>query len=282
MNFIYRIYEVNTQPIIDKKTKYSKRTDTILNQEVMVTESRETFKENLRALYPDIKFANNGKLKEGDIYCIIISDNCFNAAEHLAVKDYLCKHCGKSFKSNEKLLIKYYSVYEFKTKRVTADVLKEYEARIKDMRFCSRECLLNHKEEIIAMLEKETLNRQGNDKDFPPDIFITRHTFDKSTNNAGYIYKISKRSTKEFYVGQTSYVPIYRWGQHLLTERFNIHNIADYIFEILEVVNNKKQLNKRERYWINKCRDENPALSLNIMIPKEKVDKIKKKQITKK
>jgi len=269
MNFIYRIYEVT-------KSINGMRVDNILNQEVVITESRETFKENIRTLYPNIKFANNGKLKEGDIYCIIISDNCFNAAEYLAVKDFVCNHCGKTFKSNERLLNRYYSAYEFKTKHVTADVLKEYEARIKDMRFCSKECLLNHKGDVISMLEEETLNRQGNDKDFAPDIFITRHTFDKTIKGVGYIYKISKKSTKEFYVGQTSYVPIYRWGQHLLTERFDIRNIDDYIFEILEVVKNTKKLNERERYWINKCRDENPSLSLNVMIPKEKVDKIKK------
>ena len=268
MDFIYRIYEVTFQPSLSTN-QILERKDIILNQEVMITASRETLKENIRALYPNIKFANNGKLKEGDIYCIIISDNCYNAAEHIAVKEYICDHCNKIFKSNEKLLNRYYSVYEFKTKQVSSDVLREYEARIKDMLFCSRDCLLKHKEEVISMLEKETLDRNNNDKDFPPDIFITRHTFDKVIKGVGYIYKISKRSTGQFYVGQTSYVPIYRWGQHLLTERFNIQNIGDYVFEILEVVNNSKLLNNRERYWINKCRDENPALTLNIMIPKE-------------
>ena len=63
MNFIYRIYEVNYNCQME-------RSDIILNQEVMITDSRENFKDNLRALYPDIKFANNGKLKNGDIYCI--------------------------------------------------------------------------------------------------------------------------------------------------------------------------------------------------------------------
>jgi hypothetical protein len=96
---------------------------------------------------------------------------------------------------------------------------------------------------------------------------------DNQISKGGYIYKISKKSTEEFYVGQTIYVPIFRWGQHLLTERFNIQNIDDYVFEILEVVKNKKLLNERETYWINKCRDENPELSLNIIIPKEKGEK---------
>ena len=45
MNFIYRIYEVT-------KSIHDKRVDNILNQEVMITESRDTFKENIRTLYP--------------------------------------------------------------------------------------------------------------------------------------------------------------------------------------------------------------------------------------
>lgn len=266
MNFIYRIYEVN---FAKNDSLFPGRYDIILNQEVMITPSRETFKENIRALYPNIKFANKGKLEAGDLYCIIISDNCHNAAEYLSIKEYECPHCHRIFKSNEKLLNKFYGLYEFKTSRVTADVLKDLEPKIKDMCFCSRSCMLDHKTAIMSMLEEETLERHENDADFVPDTFITRYTFDESVGGTGYIYKISKKSTHEFYVGKTSYVPIYRWGQHLLTERFNIRNINDYVFEILEVVPNKRILNEREAYWINRCRDENPALSLNIIIPKK-------------
>lgn len=269
MNFIYRIYEV-TRGLLSKDVNIEGRIDIILNQEVMVTESRDTFKENIRALYPNIKFANNGKLKTGDIYCIIISDNCYDTEEYIAVKDYECSHCHKVFKSNEKVLNKFYGTYEFKTSHIVTDVLKEYDTKIKDMQFCSKECMLKHKSEIITELEEKTLLIYNNDKDFPLDVFITRNTFDNKTNAAGYIYKISKKSTKEFYVGQTKFVPIYRWGQHLLTERFNIQNIGDYVFEIIEVVPNINLLNERETYWINRCRDENEALSLNVMVPKEK------------
>jgi len=247
MNFIYRIYEV-TQSLTNSKSKRKARIDIILNQEVMTTDSRETFKENIRALYPDVKFANNGKLKDGDVYCIIISDNCYNTEEYIAVKDYQCAHCGKTFKSNEKLLNKFYGTYEFKTSRITSDVLREYEPKIKDMRFCSKYCMLNHKNEIINMLIDETLVRHNNDKDFPPDVFITRDIFNDKAGDVGYIYKISKKSSGQFYIGQTSYVPIYRWGQHLLTERFNLQNITDYVFEIVEVVTDRKLLNQRETY----------------------------------
>lgn len=272
MNFIYRIYEVNwCQISVGKEISNPERFDTLLNQEVMITESRETFKKNLRELYPNIKFANNGKLKHGDIYCIIISDNCYNIEEYLNIKEYECDHCHKIFKSNLKLLYKYWSAYIFKTGHISDDVFKDYRDEINNLHFCSKKCEIDHIAEVIKKLEDETRSRHNGDIDVPPDTFISKNTFMINNEGNGYIYKITKRSTKEFYVGQTKYVPIFRWGQHLLTERFNINKIADYIFEILEVVKDKNKLNKREAYWINKCRDANPELSLNIMIPKEKL-----------
>ena len=50
MEIIYRIYQVNRQ---------FNESDDLLNQEVMITESGETFKDNMRLLYPNIKFANS-------------------------------------------------------------------------------------------------------------------------------------------------------------------------------------------------------------------------------
>lgn len=267
MNFIYRIYQVETYE--DKTYNVLKRCDIILNQEVMITESRDTFKENIKSLYPNIKFANNRKLKDGDIYCIIISDSCYNTEEYTSLTEHECGHCHKIFKSSPKLLNRYYSKYIFKTDTVLSEVLDNYESFIKDLRFCSKKCEEDHKPEILKMLEEATAAKYTDDN-FIPDVFISKSTFDSDAYVDGYIYKISKKSTGEFYVGQTKFVPIFRWGQHLLTERFTINNISDYVFEILEVVNDKKLLNQREAYWINKCRDKNPELSLNILIPKEK------------
>lgn len=268
MNFIYRIYEVNYNCQME-------RSDIILNQEVMITDSRENFKDNLRALYPEIKFANNRKLKNGEIYCIIISDNCYNIEEYLDIKEYECSHCHKIFKSNEKKLNKYYYTGMFKNDNIDKEILNEHINEIKNMRFCSKLCELEHMLTITSMLEEET-NIKFNG-DFTPDIFITKDTYSNNNNNnnnvIGYIYKISKKSTQEFYIGKTIHVPIFRWGQHLLTERFDIKNIGDYVFEIVEVISKSKDkdlLNKREAYWINKSKDENPELSLNIIIPKEK------------
>lgn len=82
---------------------------------------------------------------------------------------------------------------------------------------------------------------------------------------AGYIYKISKKSTGEFYIGQTMYAPVFRWGQHLKTDRFPIENITDYKFEVIEIVPKTKNILEREKYYIQKFYKENPEKSLNIM-----------------
>ena len=114
-------------------------------------------------------------------------------------------------------------------------------------------------------IEKAIEFRQTNDD--VENIWIDKDKF--SQWNCGYIYMISKKTTGEFYVGQTKYNPIFRWGQHLLTNRFKMDNIEDYVFEILEKVPSTGDLTARETYWINKKRNENPKLSLNIQIPKE-------------
>ena len=66
------------------------------------------------------------------------------------------------------------------------------------------------------------------------------------------------------------YAPIFRWGQHLKTDRFPISNIIDYKFEVLEIVPKSENILEREKYHIQKCYNENPDKSLNIMCVKTK------------
>ena len=83
------------------------------------------------------------------------------------------------------------------------------------------------------------------------ESFITREDF-KRDDIAGYIYKISKKSTGEFYIGQTIYLPIFRWGQHLKTDRFDMKGIVDYQFEVIEIVPITENILAREKYYIQK------------------------------
>ena len=132
------------------------------------------------------------------------------------------------------------------------------------MVFCCNSC----KEKTYESI-KEEFNAYNEENDLLPEFYVDRNTF-SSHYDYGYIYKITKRSTGEFYVGQTKYNPIFRWGQHLTTERFNVTNIQDYIFEVLEVCkSDKDSLLAKEAYWINHEREKCPEKCLNNQIPNE-------------
>ena len=121
------------------------------------------------------------------------------------------------------------------------------------LRFCSHKC-----KQVYESRERNKI-RPNDDEEF----YITKDMF--SGKVSGYIYKISKKSTGEFYIGQTMYAPVFRWGQHLKTERFPIENITDYRFEVIEIVPLGCNILEREKYWIQKFYRDNPEKSLNIM-----------------
>ena len=134
---------------------------------------------------------------------------------------------------------------------------------INDMVFCSEACKTQKTEEL-----KKEFNQYNEEHDLLPEFYVNQNTF-SSCFGFGYIYKITKKSTGEFYVGQTKYNPIFRWWQHLTTERFNVSNIDDYIFEVIEVVKkeSREQLLAREAYWINHEAEKCPEKSLNRQFP---------------
>lgn len=263
MEIIYRVYEIEErEEEMWNGTKITVKENVMLDQNICCCNSREHFKEIMREMYEPkkIHFAKSRKLDVADIYVVIISENCYNTSQYFIVNDYKCSHCGKEFKSNVKLLKKFNDNWRLSS--ICKSLYLQQEEDLKEMVFCCETCRNRKLKNLIEEYEKYV-----EDNNLVPEKFIGRESFN---NDNGYIYIITKKSTNEFYVGQTIYVPIFRWGQHLLTERFQLKNIEDYKFEVLEVVKDVAKLNEREAYWINKKRNENPELSLNIMIPKEK------------
>lgn len=261
MEIIYRVYEI--VDVNEKEYQYDNKL--MLDQTICCCNSREHFKEIVRDLYKpkQVHFANSKKLKEGDIYINIISENCYNTAQYFVLKDYKCDCCGKEFKSNEHTLIHFYSMYHLN--KYCEQLYNERKAEIEGMVFCSRKCRSQKEKDLIT--EFDNYRKENN---LLGDSYLCASEFDCYNDcTHGYIYMITKKSTNEFYVGQTKHVPMFRWVQHLRTSRFDIKNIQDYVYEILEVVSDISKLNEREAYWINKKRNENPKLSLNIQIPKE-------------
>lgn len=251
MNIIYRVYEKDSNPF----------GDTILNQEVCMCNDREHFKEIMRSMYGnDIKFANSKKLPIGSKYIVIISEDCYNAEEYLAIEECTCACCGKKFKTIPKNRIKIWSTRDLDN--ICHELMLSRASEIENMRFCSNACKTRKESEL-----KDEFKAFADDHDLLPETYISRESF---SYNCGYIYKITKRSTGEFYIGQTKYAPIFRWGQHLKTDRFKIDNIDDYVFEVIEKVENDNLvLHTKEAYYINKYKKEFPELCLNNQIPDE-------------
>lgn len=251
LEVIYRIYEV-----VDKENPpenychfWGVSNNNELTMDCKICDSREHFKELIREEYGDnIAFRNSKKLNTGDLYCIIIAEHCYNTERYFNRIEYTCACCGAK-------VVGYIDKSERISNWEIKDELCNQLDKYGDLRFCSYQC-----KEHFKAKERTKCLADG----LIDESFITRDTF-KRDDIAGYIYKISKKSTGEFYIGQTIYLPIFRWGQHLKTERFDVKGILDYKFEVIEIVPITENILEREKYYIQKYYKENPEKSLNIM-----------------
>lgn len=259
LEIIYRIYQVcKPKEISDDEYEYSpfesisSRNNIELTMDCMICENRDKFKEIIKSLYGEnIRFAYSKKLQAGDVYCIIIGEHCWNTEKYLNRIEFDCDYCGTKTSGyvNSQVVISHWDMEK---------LLNQYN-KYGDKKFCCNRCKDRFVEQEASKISEKT---------DASNIFVTRDMF-TNNNLSGYIYKITKKSTGEFYVGQTIYVPIFRWGQHLTTDRFPIKNILDYKFEVIEMVSKSDNILEREKYWIQKCYNENPNLSLNIMQTQE-------------
>lgn len=255
MDVIYRIIKVG------KGNWYSGGNE-ILTQDVMHCETKDDFKEAIKLLYgEDIKFKHTKDMQEGDLFISIVSYDCYNASDYTDIQDYKCANCGKEFKANAHYVNKNWNLSYLK--KVCQPLYEQRRGELESpIYYCSCGCRNEHYDKL-----KKEFEQYAFDNDIVTDGWMDRDT---SFSPCGYIYMITKKSTGEFYVGQTNTVPMWRWMQHLKTERFKEDNLVDYKFEILEKIKyeDKKDLDAREAYWIHKKKDENPELCLNIQMPK--------------
>ena len=256
LEVIYRIYEVADEETAKKNLEkdiefglYSSSTSQAQNIELLmdclICDGREHFKEIIRSEYGDnIAFRYNKKLIAGDLYCIIIGEHCYNTERYFNKITSTCDCCGAKIETYYGKAI-YFSDYEI---RQSFYNIQEYAEK----RFCCQKC-----KQVYALRERKRLK-----PDEEQEFYIQKDMFTQDI--AGYVYKITKKSTGEFYVGQTVYAPVFRWGQHLKTDRFPIENIEDYQFEVIEIVSKSENILDREKYWIQTLYKENPVKSLNI------------------
>lgn len=259
LEILYRIYQVATEEERKRNLELdlnfgifsstSKCENNELLMDCLICDSREQFKEIMKSEYGEnISFKYSKKLKEGDVYCIIIGEHCYDTEKYFNKVTFKCDHCGSEVTTYVRKPI---YIDDWTIKRDLCNI-QEYSLR----RFCCPMCRDQYVKKEIARMKSEN-------SDYLEESYITRDAF-TNENLAGYIYKITKKATGEFYVGQTVYLPIFRWGQHLKTDRFKVDNILDYQFETIELVPKGTNLLEREKYWIQKCYVENPEKSLNI------------------
>ncbi len=98
------------------------------------------------------------------------------------------------------------------------------------------------------------------------------------TGNIGYIYHIYNRAKDMHYIGQSLYMPFFRWQEHVKSKLKG--DICDLVFEVVtEVPNinsydehkNKERLNDVEAWWIKKfIKDFGEDKVMNISKPELK------------
>lgn len=255
LEVVYRIYEVADNDIkeqnkndIDYFSSISKSENIELLMDCLICDNREHFKEIIKDTYGNIPFRYSKKLNAGDLYCVIIGEHCYNTERYFNKITFTCDFCGSTVETYSNSIITL-SDWEISTYLYN---IQEY----KEKHFCCNKC----KDRYIDKTKSEI--KPDEDSEF----FITQYMFTEKVS--GYIYKITKKSTGEFYIGQTKYAPVFRWGQHLKTNRFPIENITDYQFEVIEIVPQSENILEHEKFYIQEYYKRNPDKSLNIACTK--------------
>lgn len=91
-----------------------------------------------------------------------------------------------------------------------------------------------------------------------------------------YIYKITNKINNKIYVGKTTKSIERRFAEHVMVSNkekdtsVKLHNairkygIDNFMIEELDVATTKEELNKKERFWIDKLSARNPDIGYNI------------------
>lgn len=105
--------------------------------------------------------------------------------------------------------------------------------------------------------------------------FQKREDYTSNGGVYGYIYHIYNRCTNMHYIGQTVYMPFFRWQEHAKSGLKG--DITDLVFETITEVRVKSQeyLNSVEAWWIRKFIEEyGKDRVMNITIPKITVEEL--------
>ncbi len=215
-----------------------------------VTGGREEAKRLVKEKYvgntaAEITFAKPKK-KDG-VYAIVMDSNKFFYDRFYVTIDTYCFHCHRPIKGKAsefpKLSVSDEEIYYFCS----------YD--------CKRECMHQLNPMSEGVFQEKEVGCHG-------DIF-------------GYIYLIYNRVEDIYYIGQTRYMPFFRWQEHV--KDGGKGDIKDLVFSVLtELARNKSvseelnqaYLNNIEAWWIAKYQEEGHKV-FNISKPKITIEYLK-------
>lgn len=180
--------------------------------------------------------------KANGVYALIMDSNQFFYERFMVNIDTLCFNCHKPIKGKAK---------DFSS--ISSESGEKHY-------FCSYECRRVVQNKINPYPEGEFQKREG---------------YESNGGVYGYIYHIYNRRTNMHYIGQTVYMPFFRWQEHAKSSLKG--NITDLVFEtITEVhIKSREYLNSIEAWWIRKfIEDYGKERVMNIAVPKITIEEL--------
>lgn len=246
MNYFWiRIFDYKSDDELKEYTDidvWEARRGTLLDEYYLCGEdmTREQVKAEVKTRSSVDRFAK--PRKGSGIYALIMDSNHFFYERFMVDVDTLCFNCHKPIKGKIK---------DFPS--MAADNGEKYY-------FCSYDCRRTVQNKINPYSEGEFQERAG---------------YESNGGVYGYIYHIYNRSTNMHYIGQTVYMPFFRWQEHAKSGLKG--DITDLMFETIAEVRIKSQdyLNSIEAWWIRKFIEEyGKDRVMNITVPKITIEEL--------
>ena len=220
--------------------------------------SRDQAKSQVKQKSSVDKFAKPRGGKNG-IYAIIM-DSDKHWYERFAIEiDTYCFNCGKRIVGKEKDFPKFYPIqYDQRWCTTEESGISEYDENTK-YHFCSYDC------------RRETTGKLRGDE----GEWQEREGYDSNGGVYGYIYHIFNRMNGMHYIGQTRYMPFFRWQEHV--KNGGKGDICDLTFETICEVRIKSQeyLNNIEAWWIQQfIHNYGKDKVMNISTPKPTIQRL--------
>ena len=208
--------------------------------------SREACKEEVKKRSGIERFAKSKKKQEDCLYSIVMDSDKWFFDRFYDVIDTVCFGCGCDITG------KAHQFRELRKDRNPSELSER-------LFFCSRGC-----------------EYQTNKKLNPPDCeWQEKEDYETNGGVYGYIYYIYNRRTNKHYIGQSVYMPFFRWQDHVKNGLKG--DICDLSFEVITEVRVKNQgyLNDVEAWWIRKyIKDYGRDNVMNMNVPVVKISEL--------